>query len=724
MKMFGLVAACAVATAAQGGELALEGGKSVDLSVPGQGTMRLRVRARLDQEEGEGTFVPALKIAVDGKPLAAKPVNVGATVCDPTAKDRKASARPRFDAATGAWLVHEDADFIPWNFPKTLNARWHWYNTHVAKGEWQNEYYDLVFDLPAGAKGVRLENVAAAKLVGEASVGPKPAYPVFFQRPAGEHVFRFTELRPGETGLSKLTATACRGERATLVLSVKTEKATAWTWTVDGLDGADVRPLGYTKWGPARNDWITANVMAFRFGANDSFDMPDRLTCEHTWTVGANEASSLWIMYDVPADAKAGVIDVAIVLRDASGAETEIPIEIDVPDFDLPDTGRMYGTWSTSFQNVSDMQAMTLQAKDLRSHGINTLFYGGNHIGVGKGGEPGLSLFEKEIKVFKEYGFNERMFIFYIGDPLFYAINMQVQRDEVEDFRAKERKRWEKEQAAEAKADAEVDLDVAADLDDQLESAMKHMLDRSDSHNQASKIGKAEYALTNRFWRPKAKTFFNAVGKAIEAAGYKPYFMPMDEPENGYMKRFLEFSRFFKEETPYEIAANVLVRNYYRYRDLIGFNICNGLAPRRAVKDAKGNVVVPEEWVSENCVALYRQVRSFDNQGDRLFYGFRNDDGGLKGCWGWAYDFNGDPFYSVGRPTRERDGRCRTTTGWESIRMGIWDSRYAAALDALSPGEGARLVSEMMRKGCSTVTEIQTIREAIIARIRALKGVK
>ena len=128
--------------------------------------------------------------------------------------------------------------------------------------------------------------------------------------------------------------------------------------------------------------------------------------------------------------------------------------------------------------------------------------------------------------------------------------------------------------------------------------------------------------------------------------------------------------------------------------------------------------------MSENCSALYRQGRSFDNQGNRLFFGFRNDAGGLKGCWGFAYNFNNNPFWSIGNPVLEKDGRCGTTTGWESVRMGIWDSRYAALLDALAPGEGTKAVVDGMRKGCSSVAEIQAIREAIIARIRELKGAK
>lgn len=700
------------AATSAGGEFALENAAVVDLPVSGIGAMRLRVRSRLVRSEGEGLFVPALKICVDGKPLAAKPVNVGATVCDPTVQDRKASARSRFDAATGAWLVHEDSDFVPWNFPAELNARWHWYNIHVAKAEWQNEYYDLLFDLPAGARSVRLENVAAAKLVGEASVGPKPAYPVFFQRPAGEHVFRFTELRPGETGLKKLTATACRGERATLVLSVKSEVETAWTWEIDGLDGADVRPLGYTRWGEVRGDWITSNVMAFRFGADDHFDMPDRLTAEHGWTVGAGEAGSLWIMYDVPKDAPSGLLKASIRLTDRQGAKTEIPIEIDVPDFDLPETGRMYGTWATMFPWYADWPFTLRQAKDLRDHGINTVFLNGNCVGVGADGKPGVSQLEKAMKLFKEYGFNEKMFIFYMGDPVFYALNLQIQKDEVADFRAKELRQWEKEQAAEAKSDAQKEDEVEIeDLDEQMERETSNMLGGVASRTKQSELGKADYPMTNRFWRLKAKEFFLGVGKTIEKGGFTPYFMPMDEPENGYMGRFVDFARFLTEETPYRIAGNLQVPNYYRYRDLVAFNICNGLNP----------CAVPKDWMKENCRALYRQVRSFDNQGSRLFFGYRNDAGGLKGCWGFAYNFNNNPFWSIANPVLEKDGRCGTTTGWESVRMGIWDSRYAALLDSLAPGEGVKAVREGMGRGCSTVAEIEAIRESIIARIRELK---
>ena len=725
-----MVVACALAAAGFGLFAAetfeLAPGAKKTFAADGKGARRLKVKARLALDQGEKFASYALKLSVDGKPFAAKPFNVEEAQYDLYQKVLKPT--PRFDAATGAWLVHEDFDFVPYNWPvPPASGWWNFFNVGPGRDVWQNQIYDYIFDLPGGAKSVSVENVSKTlKLVGELAVYPTPAYPVFFQRAVGENIFPFAELKPEEQGIGKLTAYACRGERATLVLSVKTDRDEKWTWTTEGLPAPDIRPLGHTPWVYSRPDVITPRCLRFYYGGHETLQFPDVLTANHEWSVPKGEASSLWIMFDVPKTQKSGLLKGAITLRDAAGKSRRFAVEVEVPDFDLPTVDRIYGMYTDYMPSLGNMEYTHRQGKDLKEHGINTLFVEpwSTRIPVAEDGTPDLKNLEKTLDILKEYGFNEKLFIFGLCEPIFDQLNVHVAKKVNAEWEADEKAGRHKKTAKKGgKVELDLNAEVANDeLDETMQDARAGSLKKIDAEAARKARLTAKYPFTNKFWAPLAKKTFTAIGDCIAKRGYDPYFTSVDEPDtNGGMAQFTAFADFMTKETKYKVASNLQVPTYYKYRDQVKFNICNGLARGQDVKDGKGNVIVPKAWVDENCYALYRQSRSFDPLGNRLFFGFRCDHAGYRAVWGFSYFQN--EKWKTANPVKEADGRCGTTPGWEAVRMGIDDSRYYAYLESIAPGEGLKILNELVPHGWRySAEDIQHIRDRIYAKIREVKG--
>ncbi len=702
-KMTIAAAAAVCVTAAAAEPFDLKSGATAEFAADGKGPMRVKVKSRIKLDKGEKFASHALKLYADGKPVASQPLNVEENQYD--LYQKKLSPTPRYDAATGSWLVHEDSDFTPYNWPAPpASAWWNYFNVGPGRDVWQNAIYDYIFDLPAGTRKVKVENVSKSMdLVGELTVYPRPVYPVFFQRPAGENIFPFAELQPDEQGISKITTYACRGEKATLVLSVKTDKDEQWTWEVTGLPGPDIRPLGHTLWPYNRSDVITPRCLRFYYGAHDVLRFPDVLTAKHEWEVPGGEAGSLWIMFDVPADQKAGTINGAITLKNANGAQRRIAVEIEVPDIALPVVDRIYGMYTDYMPSLGNMEYTHRQGKDLKQHGINTLFVEpwSTRIPIAADGTPDLSNLEKTLDILKEYGFNEKVFIFGLCEPIFDQLNKLVAQRVNADF----------EKAAKAPPDGD---DPVADITRTADAEMA----------RKARLAK-KYPFTHQYWQELAKKTFPAIGDCIARRGYDPHFTSFDEPDTNRQgwQGFVDFAKFMTENTKYKVASNLQVPTYYKFRDQVKFNICNGLARGQDVKDGNGNVIVPKSWVDENCYALYRQSRSFDPMGNRLFFGFRCEQSGYRAVWGFSYFQN--EKWKTANPVKEPDGRCGTTPGWEMLRTGIWDSRYYACLEKIAPGEGKKIVDEEVPHAWRySASDIQRIRDRIYAKIKAVKGWK
>ena len=702
----------------------LKPGAAKEFAAPGRGSRRLKVKARLALDKGEKFASYALKLSVDGKPLAAKPINVEENQFDLYQKELKPT--PRFDAASGAWLVHEDADFTPYNWPiPPASAWWNYFNVGPGRDVWQNQVYDYIFDLPDGAKKVTVANASAAlNLVGELTVYPRPQYPVFFQRPAGVNIFPFETLKPEEQGIEKLTTYACRGEKATLVLSVKTEKDETWTWTTEGLPEPDIRPLGHTTWVYTRPDVITPRCLRFYYGSHETLAFPDVLKADHEWTVPAGEAGSLWIMFTVPEKQPSGLLKGSITLASASGATRRIAVEVEIPAFDLPVVDRIYGMYTDFMPALGNMEYTHRQGRDLRSHGINTIFVEpwSTRIPIAPDGTPDLGNLEKTLDILKEYGFNEKVFIFGLCEPIFDQLNVHVARKVNEEWEADEKAgRHKAEPKNGGKVELDLDAEVATDeMDRQRLDQQKASIKKAEAERARKARLTAKYPFTNKFWAPLAKKTFSAIGDCIAKRGYEPYFTSVDEPDtNGGMAQFTAFADFLTKETKYKCASNLQVPTYYKYRDQVKFNICNGLARGQDVKDRAGNVSVPKDWVDENCFALYRQSRSFDSMGNRLFFGFRCEQCGYRAVWGFSYFQN--EKWKTANPVKEADGRCGTTPGWEAVLQGITDSRYYACLEQLSPGAGKKIVDELVPHAWRyDAGDIQAIRDTIYSKIKEM----
>ena len=370
---------------------------------------------------------------------------------------------------------------------------------------------------------------------------------------------------------------------------------------------------------------------------------------------------------------------------------------------------------------LGDMEYTHRQGRDLRSHGINTIFVEpwSTRIPVAPDGTPDLKNLEKTLDILKEYGFNEKVFIFGLCEPIFDQLNVHVARKVNEEWEADEKAGRHKVLPKKGgKVELDLDAAVAADeMDEQAQAQQKASFKKAEAERARKARLTAKYPFTNKFWAPLAKKTFSTIGDCIAARGYEPYFTSVDEPDtNGGMAQFTAFADFLTKETKYKCASNLQVPTYYKYRDQVKFNICNGLARGQDVKDRAGNVIVPKDWVDENCFALYRQSRSFDAMGNRLFFGFRCEQCGYRAVWGFSYFQN--EKWKTANPVKEADGRCGTTPGWEAVLQGITDSRYYACLEQLSPGAGKKIVDELVPHAWRyDAGDIQAIRDAIYSKI-------
>ncbi|NLG13711.1 MAG: hypothetical protein GX561_05840 [Lentisphaerae bacterium] len=634
----------------------LDHGESRKLVVEGRGLVG--VRCRLDLPDGrEGWGGHWLGLTLDGKPMP-DVVNSSGFVVDLSRIPLHREALR--DGDSGLWFVKADSDFVAFNASGgtrcyDLSGFLGGANSMNDLGDFRNSYYDKVFRLDKMVRVVELRNChPRLSMVCEAFYGDEVSPGLLAsQVPVGQGVYPWSFPELGWDGL--ISARTCIGEFQAIQVMIRNigDSDVEFKPAVDVEGPFDIllRQQTYrevkeekTPLERSRHDtWgIKPNLVPERLEA-----IADAILLER------NRSCSLWLLCRVKSDAKAGRYRMQLRLT----GDVSIPVEVEVLPFQLVDNGRIYGLWTNSLPGKDD-DWRARQVRDLKEHGINTLFLDAYTVPVkvGEDGEPDLGRFSEALSWCEREGFNRKVLIYGLLNPLLRQVEA-----------------------------------VSGSKD-----------------------------CSSEAWRRVARKVFVAIHELCESRGFKVYFHGVDEPDvhPKSMPFFESFVTALREFPGVRIGSNASPSGYFRFHSQIDFNICGDAFDSLINGTPQKNFffkdwdAVDVDWMKKHIRYAYGQVRANDGLGARQRFGFLLDALGMEGYWGFSYHW-GKSTMNVAWPYPESDGTTGTTQAWEALREGINDSRYYATLRKLKP-DATLLLPSPAELNQMTAAELQGLRDRII----------
>lgn len=649
----------------------------------------LRIRARLDLPEGkEGWGGYFLRMSLDGKTM---PPLVNSTMIWNLTKV-PAQGVARFSPEKRAYFIKGDSDWIAYNARQdgaAFNRSEYFGNRNVAqdRNNFTEAYYDMIFLLkPHSGQMLKLENLSSRyTIVCRTEVAPIQDGELFWSPPAGEQILPWSwPEKFAETG-QKIRLQSAPGEKITGMIALKVFHDAEYEIFINSPFPADVRiqENRIAEQSAAEESEEQRRIRRL-LGQNDALAEMQKyavlngwkacsaewLRGRRKWNIPAGTAGALYVVMDIPVSASAGVHIGEILLKRSDGQERKIIMETDVLPFRLPASRRIHGLWTRDVHPGNP--AYAAQAEDLSTHGINTVFLDGwgTPVRFDSAGNVDLKTFEKNLDQCLKDGFNKRILIYGLMNPV-----------------------------------------------------LSHISRLAGTRNPASAQ-----------WQTYGKKLFSAMNDAAAQRGVVLYFHTHDEPDAHPKKtaEFEAMLRAL-HACGVKTASDCSVIGQKRFAGLLDFNIAamdgilagwNG-KPYRNVFFPDWGMLSPEEIRSMTPYA-YVQVRSGYTKQNRMFFGFMMPAVGLEGVWGFSYYWDRSQNH-VASPFPEEDGRFGTTPGWELLREGINDVRYWDYLMQLAKQKQVQPQIHLPEPSVlqnMNMTELQAFREEIINEILRLRRLK